>query len=43
MKENPHWKIHGDRRQVQQCNQDKDSGLGLVGYAMWKLATKLEA
>jgi len=42
MKENPHWKICGDRRQVQQHDQDKESGLGLAGYVTWKLATKLE-
>ena len=43
MKENPHWKMCRGRGQVQQCDQDKESRLGLAGYAMWKLATKLEA
>ena len=31
------------RGQVQQCDQDKGSGPGLLEYAMWKLDTKLES
>ena len=33
-------RIHGDRRQMQQCDQDNERGLGLVGYVIWKLDTK---
>jgi len=43
MKENPCWKIHGDREQVQQCGQNNRRGPSLVGYVMWKLDTKLVA
>ena len=43
MKENSCWKMHRGREQVQQYNQNKGSGLGLAGYAIWKLATKSEA
>ena len=32
---NPHWKMHGDREQMQQHVQDNGRGPGLVGYAMW--------
>ena len=32
--------MHGGRGQVQQHDQDKERGLGLVEYAMWKLDTK---
>ena len=35
--------MHRDRRQVQQYDQDKENGLSLLGYAMWKLDTKLVA
>ena len=34
MKENHCWRMHGGKRQVQQCNQDKGSGPGLAGYVM---------
>ena len=40
MKKNSHWKIYGGRGQVQQHDQDSRRGLGLVGYAIWKLDTK---
>ena len=32
--------MHGDREQMQQHDQDNGRGLGLAGYAMWKLDTK---
>ena len=32
--------MHGDRRQMQQYNQDNERGPGLAGYAMWKSDTK---
>jgi len=35
--------MYGDRGQMQQHVQDNRRGLGLVGYAMWKLDTKLVA
>ena len=34
--------MHEGKGQVQQHNQDKGSGSGLAGYAMWKSATKSE-
>jgi len=43
MKENPCWKICGDRGQMQQYDQDNGKGSSLVGYTMWKLDTKLVA
>ena len=43
MKKNPHWKMHGGKKQVQQYDQDSGRGLGLAEYAMWKLDTKLVA
>jgi len=39
-KGNPHWKMCGDKGQVQQYNQDNRRGPDLVEYAMWKLDTK---
>ena len=33
--------VYGGKGQVQQHNQDKRSGLGLVGYIIWKLNAKL--
>ena len=33
----------GGKEQVQQCNQDSRRELGLAGYAIWKLDTKLVA
>ena len=35
--------MHGGRGQMQQYNQDNERGLGLAGYAIWKLDTKLAA
>ena len=35
--------MHGDREQMQQCVQDNERGLGLVGYAIWKSDTKSTA
>ena len=35
--------MHGGKRQVQQYDQDKERGLDLAGYAMWKSDTKLAA
>ena len=35
--------MHGHREQMQQHDQDNRRGLGLAGYAIWKLDTKLAA
>ena len=35
--------MHRDREQMQQHVQNNGRGLGLVGYAMWKLDTKSAA
>jgi len=35
--------MHEGREKMQQHVQDNGRGLGLVGYAMWKLDTKLAA
>ena len=35
--------MHGSREQMQQCDQDNGRGLGLAGYVIWKLDTKLAA
>ena len=40
---NPCQKVHGGKEQVQQCNQNKGGGPGLVGYTIQKLDTKLAA
>ena len=40
MKEKSLLEMHGDREQIQQCVQDNGRGLGLAGYAIWKLDTK---
>ena len=34
-------KVYGDRGQMQQHDQDKESGPGLAKYVIWKLDTKL--
>jgi len=43
MKENPYWKMHRGREQVQWYDQDNGREPGLAGYAIWKLDTKLVA
>jgi len=43
MKEKSPLRMHGDRRQMQQHDQDNGRGPGLAGYAMWKSDTKLAA
>jgi len=43
MKEKSLLEIRGDRGQLQQCVQNNGRGLGLVGYAMWKLDIKSAA
>ena len=35
--------MHGDRKQIQQHDQDNGRGPGLAGYVIWKLDTKSTA
>jgi len=43
MKKKSLLEMHRDREQMQQYDQDNGRGPGLVGYAIWKLDTKLTA